>query len=86
LGRDAILPHMDKLQLYGYVACGVGLAVLITALLPQDKMEKVQAFMHKYFGQKDAKNDERVSPRLQLFIFGAFILFVGLMISGLIRR
>jgi hypothetical protein len=77
---------MDKLHLYGYVACGVGLAALITALLPQDKMDKVQAFMHKYFGQKDAKYDERVSPRLQLIVFGAFILFVGLMISGLIRR
>jgi hypothetical protein len=77
---------MDKLQLYGYVACAAGVAALITALLPQDKMEKVQAFMHKYFGQKDAKTDERVSPRLQLIIFGVFILFVGLMISGLIGR
>jgi hypothetical protein len=77
---------MDKLQLYGYVACAAGAAALITALLPQDKMEKVQAFMHKHFGQKDAKNDERVSPRLQLIVFGVFILFVGLMMSGLIRR
>ena len=77
---------MDKLQLYGYVACAAGLAALITALLPQDKMDKVSTFMHKHFGQKNAKSDERVSPRLQLIVFGVFILFVGLMMSGLIRR
>jgi len=76
---------MDKLQLYGYLACAVGVACLVTALLPRDKMEKVQAFMHKNFGKNDVKRDERVSVRLQLIIFGAFILFIGLMISGLIR-
>jgi len=76
---------MDKLQLYGYVACAVGVAALITGLLPQDKMDNVRAFMHKNFGQKNAKADERVSPRLQLIVFGAFFLFIGLLISGLIR-
>jgi len=85
LAGDAILPRMDKLQLYGYVACAAGAAALITGLLPQDKMDNVRAFMHKHFGQKDAKADERVSPRLQLIIFGAFFLFIGLVISGLIR-
>ena len=77
---------MDKIQLYGYVACASGAAALITVLLPQDKMEKVQAFMHKHFGQKDAKADERVSVRLQLLVCGAFLLFIGLMMSGLIHR
>ena len=42
LGGDDILAHMDKLQLYGYVACAVGVAALITGLLPQDKMDKVR--------------------------------------------
>ena len=85
LGADAILRGMGKVQLYGYVACAVGVAALITGLLPQDKMDNVRAFMHKNFGQKDAKADERVSPRLQLIVFGAFFLFIGLLISGLVR-
>ena len=76
---------MDKLQLYGYVACGVGAAALITGLLPQDKMDKVRAFMHQHFGKQGAKADERVSARMQLIIFGAFFLFIGLVVSGLIR-
>ena len=85
MDADAILPRMDKLHLYGYVACAAGAAALITGLLPQDKMDSVTAFMHKHFGQKDAKTDNRVSPRLQLIVFGAFFLFIGLVISGLVR-
>ena len=76
---------MDKIQLYGYIACLAGAAALITGLLPQDKMDRVRAFMHKYFGQKDAKVDERVPVRLQLIVFGVFCLIIGLVISGLIR-
>jgi hypothetical protein len=76
---------MGKLQLYGYIACGVGAAALITGLLRQDKMDKVRAFMHQHFGKQGAQGDERVSARLQLIVFGAFFLFIGLVISGLIR-
>ena len=76
---------MDKIQLYGYIACLAGAAALITGLLPRDKMDKVQAFMHKHFGQKDAKVNERVPVRLQLIVFGVGCLFIGLLISGLIR-
>jgi len=83
---DDILRGMDRIQLYGYVACAAGAAALITGLLPQDKMEKVSAFMHKHFGKEGAKRDERVSARLQLIVFGIFFLFIGLMMSGLIRR
>jgi hypothetical protein len=83
---DDILPRMDKLHLYGYLACAVGVAALITGLLPKDKMDNVSAFMHKNFGKKDLKNDDRVSPRLQLIVFGIFFLFIGLLISGVIRR
>jgi hypothetical protein len=76
---------MGKLQLYGYVACGVGAAALITGLLPQDKMDKIRAFMHDRFGHEGAKVDDRGTARLQLIIFGAFFLFIGLVLSGLIR-
>lgn len=76
---------MSKFQLYGYIACAVGAAALITGLLPQDKMEKISAFMHEHFGKQGAKTDERASTRMQLIIFGAFFLFIGLVISGLIR-
>lgn len=76
---------MDKMHLYGYVACGVGAAALITGLLPRDQMDKIRAFMHEHFGQKDATVNEQVPVRLQLIVFGAFFLFIGLVISGLIR-
>jgi len=76
---------MSKFQLYGYVACAVGAAALITGLLPQNKMEKITAFMHEHFGKKGAKTDDRASTRMQLIVFGAFFLFIGLVISGLIR-
>jgi len=85
LGGDDILPRMDKVQLYGYIACAVGVAALITGLLPQDKMDKVRAFMHKNFGKEGQKDDTRVSPRTQLIFFGAFFLFIGLVVSGLIH-
>ena len=77
---------MDKLQLYGYVAVAVGAAALITGLLPKDKMDKVSAFMHRHFGKKDAKANERVSARMQLIVFGIFFVIIGLFVSGLIRR
>ena len=76
---------MDKVQLYGLVACVAGAAALITGLLPKDKMERVSAFMHEHFGKDGTKRDERVSARTQLIIFGAFFLFLGLVISGFIR-
>ena len=75
---------MGKLELYGYVACGVGAAALITGLLPQDKMETVRAFMHKHFGKQGAEVG-RGTARMQLIIFGAFFLFIGLLLSGLIH-
>jgi len=64
---------------------GVGAAALITGLLPQDKMDKVRVFMHEHFGKQGAKDEERVSARTQLIVFGAFFLFIGLLLSGLIR-
>ena len=65
---------------YGLVACGVGLAMLITGLLPQDKMDKIRAFLgdkRQYEGQPSA--------RMQLLVCGAIFLFIGLVILGVIR-
>jgi hypothetical protein len=76
---------MTKLQMYGYVACGVGAAALITGLLPQDKMDKIRALLHDRFGHERAKVDDRATARVQLIVFGAFFLFIGLVMSGLIR-
>ena len=75
---------MSKLQLYSFVACGVGAAALITGLLPQDKMDKVRAFLHDRFGSEGA-NVDRATARIQLIIFGAVFLFIGLVMSGLIQ-
>ena len=76
---------MGKLQIYSYVACGVGAAALITGLLPQDKMDKIRALLHNHFGKESAKVDDRATARLQLIVFGVFFLFIGLVMSGLIR-
>ena len=65
---------------YGLVACGAGLAMLITGLLPQDKMDKVRAFLgdtRKFNGQP--------TVRTQLLVGGAIFLFFGLLILGVIR-
>ena len=77
-------PRMDKLQLYGFVACGVGAAALITGLLPQAQMDKIRALLHEHFGRAGAEVDGS-SARLQLIVFGAFFLFIGLVISGSIH-
>ena len=75
---------MSKLEIYGYVACGVGAAALITGLLPQAQMDKIRALLHKHFG-KEGANVNGATARMQLIIFGAFFLFIGLVISGLIQ-
>ena len=75
---------MSKLEMYGYVACGVGAAALITGLLPRDRMDKVRALMHDRFAREGA-NIDRATARMQLIFFGAFFLFIGLVMSGLIH-
>ena len=76
---------ISRLTLFAFAMCLAGVGMLITGLLPQDKMDKVRAFMHKHFGQKNAKVNEQVPVRLQLIVFGAASLFIGLLVSGLIR-
>jgi hypothetical protein len=65
---------------YGFVACGAGLAMLITGLLPQDKMDNVRAFLgdtRKFEGQP--------TVRTQLLVGGVIFMFFGLIILGVIR-
>jgi hypothetical protein len=75
---------MSKLEMYGYVACGVGVAALITGVLPQDKMERTRTLLHEHFSREGA-NVKGATARVQLIVFGAFFLFIGLLLSGLIR-
>ena len=75
---------MSKLEIYGYVACGVGVASLITGLLPHDKMEKIRSFLHEHFSREGA-NVNGATARMQLIVFGAFFLFIGLLLSGMIQ-
>jgi hypothetical protein len=54
--------------------------MLITGLLPQDKLEKVRAFLgdtRQFEGQPSA--------RTQLLACGAIFLFIGLVILGVVR-
>jgi hypothetical protein len=71
---------MNRLVIYSYVACGVGVAMLITGLLPQDKIDRVRALL----GDK-RKFDQQPTARTQLLVFGAVFLFIGLMLLGVIR-
>ena len=54
--------------------------MLITGLLPHDKMDKIRAFL----GDK-RKFDGQPTARTQLLVCGAIFLFFGLVILGLIR-
>jgi hypothetical protein len=65
---------------FALVACLAGAAMLITGMLPQDKMDKVRAFLG------DTKKHENQPPvRLQLLVGGAFFLFIGLVMLQVIR-
>jgi hypothetical protein len=69
-----------KILLYSCVACGVGVAMIITGLLPQDKMDKVRALL----GDRKELDDRR-KARMQLLVCGVFFLFIGLVVLGVIR-
>jgi hypothetical protein len=57
-----------------------GAGMLITGLLPKDKMNEVQAFM----GGK-TKYENQPPLRVQLLAGGAIFLFFGLVMLGVIR-
>jgi hypothetical protein len=54
--------------------------MIITGLLPQDKMDKVRALL----GDRKELDDRR-KARMQLLVCGAFFLFIGLVVLGVIR-
>ncbi len=65
---------------FALVFCLAAVGMLITGLLPKDKMEKVQTFM----GAKENKPNQP-PVRLQLLVCGASLLFIGLLMLGVIR-
>jgi len=65
---------------FAFVACFAGAAMLITGLLPQDKMDRVRGLLG------DTNKYENQPPvRVQLLIGGAAFLFIGLVMFGVIR-
>ena len=54
--------------------------MLITGLLPQDKMDKVRCFLGD-----TGKHENQPPVRLQLLVGGAFFLFIGLLMLRVIR-
>jgi len=61
--------------LYSCVAGGVGLAMLITGLLPADMIRSIVS----------DKFDKQPNARVQLLVTGGFFLFVGLVMLRVIR-
>jgi hypothetical protein len=53
-------------------------------LLPQDKMDRIRSFLHENFS-REGENVKGATARAQLIIFGAFFLFIGLLLLGLIQ-
>ena len=72
---------MNKILLFGLALCGAGVAMLITGLLPQDKMDKVRSRM----GDPKEPTD-RGQARLQLIVCGIFCLIIGgIMVRAMLR-
>jgi len=79
--RYAIYAYViSRLTLFAFAMCLAGVGMLITGLLPQDKMDKVRASL----GDK-AKYDNQPPVRLQLLVGGAAFTFIGLLMLGVIR-
>jgi hypothetical protein len=54
--------------------------MIVTGLLPQDKMDKIRALL----GDRKEVADRRMA-RMQLLVCGAFFLFIGLVVTRVIR-
>lgn len=65
---------------FAFVACFAGVAMLITGLLPEDKMNKVRAALGD-----TAEHKNQPPVRVQLLVGGAIFLFIGLLMFGLIH-
>ena len=66
---------------FAFVFCFAGVGMLVTGLLPEDKMNKVRAFL----GDKE-RHENQPPVRLQLLVGGVFFLFIGLLMFGVIHR
>jgi hypothetical protein len=71
---------ISRLELFGFGISLAGAGMLVTGLLPKDKMEKVQT----YLGGK-AKYDNQPPLRTQLLVGGVIFLFLGLVVLQVIR-
>ena len=79
--RDSIYAlEISRITLFGLALCLAGAGMLITGLLPKERMEKIQLAL----GGK-AKYENQPPLRLQLLIGGAFFVFVGLLMLGVVR-
>ena len=72
---------ISRLTLFALAMCLAGVGMLITGLLPEDKMNKVRAVL----GDKKAKYENQPPVRVQLLIGGAFFTLIGLLMLGVIR-
>lgn len=72
---------ISRLTLFALAMCLAGVGMLITGLLPEDKMNKVRAVL----GDNKAKYENQPPVRVQLLIGGAFFTFIGLLMLGVVR-
>jgi len=72
---------ISRLTLFALAMCLAGVGMLITGLLPEDKMNKVRAVL----GDNKAKYENQPPVRVQLLIGGAFFTLIGLLMLGVIR-
>lgn len=71
---------ISRLTLFALALSLAGVGMLITGLLPREKMDQVRAAL----GDK-AKHDNQPPVRLQLLVGGAAFTFIGLLMLGVIR-
>jgi len=72
--------EISRITLFAFAMCLAGVAMLITGLLPRDKMDRVRASL----GDKE-KHENQPPVRLQLLVGGAAFTFIGLLMLGVIR-
>ena len=72
---------ISRLTLFAFAMCLAGAGMLITGLVPEDKMNKVRAAL----GDNKAKYDNQPPVRVQLLVGGAVFTFIGLLMLGVIR-
>jgi uncharacterized iron-regulated membrane protein len=65
---------------FALVFCLAGAGMLITGLLPHDKMDKVVGFLGD-----TGKHENQPPVRVQLLVGGVIFLFIGLLMLRVIR-